>query len=81
MMDDRAIAGTDLDRLNPLVLGEVRRDLEVLVFDRTCRRHLVVSGIVKTASGVPMFQPSLYFGAGGMSAGLPFGAPLPPSAR
>ena len=43
VMDDVARAARpDLDRLDPLVLGEVRGNLEVLVLDESVGGHLVV---------------------------------------
>ncbi len=42
VVDHFARARPDLDRLHPLVLGEVRRNLEVLVFHESIGRHLVV---------------------------------------
>ena len=42
MMDDRSIAGTNFERLDPLVLGEVRRHLEVLVLNGPTRRYRVI---------------------------------------
>ena len=44
VMHDFARARLELDRLHPLVLGEVRRHLEVLVFDRARRRHRELVG-------------------------------------
>ena len=42
VVDHFARARPDLDRLHPLVLGEVRRNLEVLVFHESICGHLVV---------------------------------------
>ena len=41
VMHDAAIAGLELNRLNPLVFGEVGRDADVLIRDRAVGRDLV----------------------------------------
>ena len=76
VMHVRAIAGAHFTGLHPPVLGEVGRDLEVLVVDRARRGHLDSRPASRTrASGVPICQPSGNFGSAGSSAGLPSRAP------
>ena len=41
VVHDLAVARANLDRLHPLRLGEIRRDVEVLVLDRAVGRQLV----------------------------------------
>ena len=44
VVDDRRIARTELDRLDPLVFGQVRRDADVLIRDRAIGRDLELLG-------------------------------------
>ncbi len=44
VVDDRRIARTELDRLNPLVLGQMRRHADVLIGDRAIGRDLELLG-------------------------------------
>ncbi len=53
VMHVRAIARTHFTGLHPLVLGEVGRDLEVLVVDRSRRRHLIVGLHLEHVIGLP----------------------------
>ena len=67
-MHDLAVARANLDRLHPLRLGEIRRDVEMLMLDRAVGRQLVGVGISRTTSGLPALQPS---GNVGSAAGPP----------
>src|SRR4029453_14038484 len=51
VMDVSAIPGADFTGLNPSILGEVGRDLEVLIVDRASRRYLIVGLHLEHASG------------------------------
>ena len=77
VVDDRTVTRDDFDRLDPLVLGETRVHLEVLVLDRPFGGHairLVAHGDDQV--GLAGQLPTLVnFGAAGTLLGSPCGAP------
>jgi hypothetical protein len=52
VMDHGARTGTYFDCLHPFVFSEVRRDLEILVFDEAVGRHFVINRQLEDSVGL-----------------------------
>src|SRR5437867_469830 len=73
-MNQLAISGTRLRRLDPGVPGEAGWNHDVLIRDRAAGTSKSC-GISNTWSGLPMLHPSAHATAGGASFGSPSRAP------
>src|SRR5437879_8074433 len=64
-MDDRAFVGPDFRGLNPLILGEVARNGEVLICDRALRGYFVVPSDIDHLVGLADAPTGLEMREGG----------------